>query len=650
MLVAIAAAALTGLVQLFPTKISPYTIEWKREEHNAITYAPMVTQGAFTKIPFTSFTINGEKAEVFFNIETWTSYIETHSGTVVTFEKCGIPLFITRLGEKYIFIVKSIPDNTLYLGVKFIGGKNSIYQEISHYGVEYVLFRQGLLHDNILYIVLYDNKSEKNYLRAYCVRDDGFSLDHESALPSLSPPPGSHYEMEPPLFLLPEKNGLRVLGGDLNLFVQSRSYKTESKRIPDCRQILEAASGPDGFAYLAAKKENDGDSQFFMESMPDATRRYISRGDGIPWSLGFDAAKEDYTFSLANSPASYRALFVFDLSRSQNAGLMDFGSNNNEGRVAWSQIYYLNGLLDSIQASGRNDAAHAIFDPILPDLRKRVEVEIGTLNAVLYDDGFKTRAFTVDRSPALFAVQTSRLLSLFVRYARLFPQGDNFFDITSLQSSVYTLESHIESLSCGESDAEYCWLTWPKNCPFYFDGLNTPWNHQNMWVGGIFEAARYNRLPSDSPYLENQRRIIRLYAKDMMRKGAFPELPKWHYWWGTAYGGYTADMGISVHKPEYPGDKSQAWISFRTIDVMSVLSALSFMPELDADAIRMSARALIASGAIYPFAMRQLLESGLDCLLEENVAHAYSRAGFPGESANSVWALIALESGRRATR
>lgn len=516
-------------------------------------------------------------------------------------------------------------------------------------GVDFVLFRAGLLTETGFYLVVYDNATRKNYLRVYEIANQRLGSFQEYPLPSFSPPAGSTYEMEPPVFLLPEKDSVRVVAGDLNALLSHKQLKI--CRIPDCSEVLEAIATPNGCVILGKLRKKNLNSAFFIESFP-GRRTIVPYHAGVPWSLYWDQQSNKYAFHLARNEIDYVRMLAFDLSRNHNSGIMDFGSNNTEGRIPWSQIYYLNGYLDLLEAASRDTVTARVFAPILHDIQVRLELEMRVLSKILNrKDGYKTRAFTVDRSPALFAVQTSRLLLLYDRYQRFFPQAASCLDLEILEREVYSLKGHIEHL---DNEAEYRegvmpskklhYLIWPRGCAFYFDGLAVPFNHQNEWAYSIFERAKNRKLPFDTSYLEIQRQIISLYTEHLMPSGTFPAVPDWHYWWGRAYAGYEEDKKYSIHMPSYPGDRSVAWISFRTIDVMSVLSALDFMPLLNREKIKMNAMELIKDGKLYPFAMRQLLESGLTCRLSFPVAHAFARSGAPWEIANQFWALRALSS------
>lgn len=92
--------------------------------------------------------------------------------------------------------------------------------------------------------------------------------------------------------------------------------------------------------------------------------------------------------------------------------------------------------------------------------------------------------------------------------------------------------------------------------------------------------------------------------------------------------------------PEYAGDKSLAWISFKTIDLMSCLEAAELFPPEMGTAIQESALALIGSGYVYPFASYYLARKGILPLLPNSVAAAYIRQTSPFDTQSSVWALL----------
>ena len=562
-------------------------------------------------------------------------------------EKCGIPVDLREISAgRFAIAFREIPLNRLWLIIWDPADDSTDWISVGRDDVDYLMFRGAIGRDRDLHWVVYDNRSRKNYLLDFTEGADGWErIGPEIELPTLEVPAGLNYEMEPPVFLFEVDDHLELVAGNLHLVFEGREMRVS--RIPDCEKVLEAVRTDRGLAMLCIRRNPDADGVFKLV-LPDAKPRVLSWDEGVPFGLFWDGSTDSVEYELAVGPASYGRLLAHDLRRGQNGGLLELGSDNIEGRVAWAQIYYLNGLMDAIYLARRDAGASEVFLPMIGDLRLRLEIEMRLLDRLLSEDsGMYTKAFTVDRSLALFAVQTSRFLLLFDRYRRMFPGAAALRSHDDVRSRVTSLDGHIEVLAT--SGEENHWLEkgrhhlrWPLGCAFPFDGLGVPYNHQNEWAYSIFESRRASGGPGDDDDLTPQRDVINHFVDHLAPTGCFPELEDWNYWWGRAFDGYDEVSATSINMPAYAGDKSLAWISFRTIDLMSVLSSLDFMPEINADSVIESAEACVRRGVVFPFAARELIEAGIEPRLRLSIATQYARSGAPWELANQVWSLAML--------
>ena len=177
--------------------------------------------------------------------------------------------------------------------------------------------------------------------------------------------------------------------------------------------------------------------------------------------------------------------------------------------------------------------------------------------------------------------------------------------------------------------------------------------------------------------------IIDKFVKDNIEGETLPANGEWPYWWGRAYEGWTEQDAISTNIPNYTGDRSKAFISFKSIDVLSLMSAFDFASQfrnvecstsyvsmpiniclriqalLDsvqyqyfsdnnlAMNIRSSIARLIRSGQLYPYAAYALKSAQPKSAFNlYNSAH-YSRLNAPWEIRNAAWALSGKITDRR---
>lgn len=605
--------------------------------------AQPATSGAVT-VPFVVLKTEGISASVKWDSQKQQSSIELDDLRSLSFDRSGVPSALAQIGEdRFVVAFREIPTGRLWLVDWDTQGGTLHYAEVSRPGVDFVIFRGMFYENGTITLVIYDNRTAANYIRTYRGSENGWKADGaDLELPTLEDPAGTHYEMEPPLFLFGDQDGaLNILGGTLNASL--RDGKITEDRVPDCVRILEAVQTDEGPAVLCNAKSGG-----FVLLHPGQPPRKFQFRDGVPYQLAWDRFSKSVTWRLAIDANSYAEMFRFDIERGQSSGFLEFGVNNVEGRIPWSQMYYLNGLMDSTLLARRDDEAYSVFFPLLREIRLRIELEVRLLDRMLADpDALATRAFSADRSLATFAVQSSRILLLLDRYRTEFPQASPLENFDRLVRQVQQLDGHIEVLASAGEDRTWiapgtAHLRWPKGSAFYFDGMPVPYNHQNEWAAALFEVHRHSGGLADDPALGPQRQIIDFFLHRLAANDEFPSPDRWYYWWGHAYEGYGASSNRSVHTPAYVGDKSVSWISFRTIDLTSVLAALDYLSESGRAELRASAVENLFEGTVYPFAARATLDFSPRLIFGGDRIFEYARAASPWEFANVPWALAAL--------
>lgn len=640
-----------------------------------------------TKVPFTSLLgLSSSDIELGINVSNGQSRLVFDDGTIIDFrDKPGVPLKVIDLGANKIVVFREMYSNSIYVFVYDYQSKLTDSKELALPGAIKPIFRQAFSHNGDLMLVLYDNSKRVNYVERHEL--DGGIFRNQSlklAIPSFEDPAGSNYEMMANIFVHPvDSKSYWLAAGSFLGLVKSDEIFVEH-RIPNCLRVQEFVALNEFASVLCVNRF--GYQHAFSLSSWNASGSLGAYkhfdGKAVPFNLRFSNGR--LLFDLADTSGKFANLLRFDLERNHSSGIMEMASSNVEGRVAWSQIYYLNGYLDFLELASKNSLVRSKFESILPDLKKRLDIEISLLLLILKsDERFLTKAFTVDRSPTLFAVQTSRLLLLLNRYHRL-SNVDNIDPFhLELFKSVATLSGHIDVLAVSDgnehglaNDAYY--LKWPKGSSFPFDGLNVPYNHQNEWAYSILDSLSIGQLAQeldDVEPVEASFSIIDKFVKDNISTGIFPSSGEWPYWWGRAYEGWTDQDGISANIPSYNGDRSMAFISFKSIDVLSLMSALYFASEfsftecstahgleasnicskikdllelqrykyfVDNDFVvnvRASIAKLIGSGKLYPYAAYSLYKVYPSAMLGSYVSAHYSRLNAPWELRNAVWAL-----------
>jgi hypothetical protein len=461
----------------------------------------------FQKLPFASL----EGAEVWVDAKYQSKILI--DGKRISFPFPGVPIDLKRWNGNFEFAFRRMFDGDLYRLTYSSSGQMIGRRVIKMNGLENPIFRASTSSLDGLHWVIYNNKTRRNYL----VNIGEFAEDEVRGieLPSFHPPAGGTYEMEPPIFFKQtEDNKFLLIAGAA--YIKVENGLVYSSRLTKCEVAVEVSFLPAGPVALC-RSITDSNIPYFLIFPEDSRVEDLSIKSGIPWKLHYQAEQGRVGVEYADSNRKLLELFLWDLHRSQQNGLLEFGINNIEGRIPWSQIYYLNGLMDALFLMHFHQDGHDIFSEIAEDIVQRIVLEVMSLDDLLdREHGFHTKGFTHDRSLALFAVQTSRLLLLFDRYTKEYPRAPKLKNAEKLYQMVARFDNHIETLAReGESlhwmKPDVAHLRWPKCSAFYFDGMAVPFNHQNEWAYSLFNAAEFRGVPVGSSALNDQRDIIRFF-------------------------------------------------------------------------------------------------------------------------------------------
>ena len=275
-------------------------------------------------------------------------------------------------------------------------------------------------------------------------------------------------------------------------------------------------------------------------------------------------------------------------------------------------------------------------------------IEVQALDQILCIDGYESLPFTVNREPATFAVQTSRVALLYERLLSYAPDMESRIGcIKEVAESSVSLEGHIEVLEekgiPGWIEDGTSHLKWPKGSDFYFDGLNVPYNHQNEWALGVLKLQE--RLEPDQTFVTAAKDILSYFYSKIIHPedGVLPEDGRWPYWWGTAAEGWAATDLISTNMPSYAGDTGDAWISFRSIDSFAMLEWSAYLDQENQEKLVNSVAELIEHGQLLPQVTRGLPSNERDLDFETSTVGVFGRASSPAEIPEIVWVHALLK-------
>jgi len=430
------------------------------------------------------------------------------------------------------------------------------------------------------------------------------------------------YEQQPRMLHAVKGDTLYLAAGRA-VFKLHRNGTLGTRHLPVQQRILEMAADERHVHLLVEHLElpplrpadtttTDRLAHGFSLHRADADTREIALdGFVVPYSLR--ARGGQVLLADANNASQWLELLTLDLARMNGAGAMSIGMDNMEGEVVWSQSYFLTGLLDLLQLDERSEG-------FLPEhfrraFRERLRKETALLEARI-PDVLRCRAFTVDRSPVLHAVQTGKMLLLAKRLWKAGLWNDQALERIALSS--LHLKDHIEVFSTlgeetlsDERNNAIC-LRFPKGCAFPYDGAGLPYNHQNCWAAGALyreeliqqEVTPYHHIAADD--------IVRLLIdRELAPRAAHPERFArpwyWNYWWGGAKEGWKASDDISKNTPEWPGDaETYALARYRTFDAIAVLLHHKVFPEVSDTAVVRYLHEALINGGVEPFVLPYL--------------------------------------------
>ena len=606
----------------------------------------LLSEGSQT-IPFVSIGHSSEKPiDVSVEANSHGSFIEVGENKYSLIGE-GIPVDLVQTENHLLAIVRHWTSSSL----EFISWNSTGHSEtvtLPGQDSDLSLIFRGLAKDkDHLYIVVYDNAALENQILIYS--QDNLEFLTQISLPSFEPEAGYTYEMEPPVSLLVNSSGnLEIFAG--TLYATLVNGEIVENRLDGCSKILEAKRGI-GSTIGVLCESND----YFEERWPEREGGFqLATIDetglewtqietkGAPFNLRYDDIQK--TFVWQDSGETDLSSFLrFEILNGQANGLLEFGVNNREGRISWSQIYYLNAFLDLLDGTIKATNSDISLDEKFSEsLWQRLVLEIQALNQVLCIDGYESRPFTVNREPTTFAVQTSRIALLYERLINYVPSIENSVDcIKDVAESSATLENHIEVIAeeeiPGWLEAGTSYLKWPKGSAFYFDGLNVPYNHQNEWALGVLKLQDRFQINPDTVTAAEE--ILAYFHSQIVEPegGKLPEDGRWPYWWGTASDGWTETAEISTNMPTYTGDTGDAWISFRSIDSFAMLEWSDFLDQGAKEKLVISLTQLIESGQVLPQVARDLPLSERGINFDETTIGVFGRASSPAEIPETVW-------------
>jgi hypothetical protein len=407
-------------------------------------------------------------------------------------------------------------------------------------------------------------------------------------------------------------------------------------------EFIEVNFSSDGAAAVSRKKFDDRLQGEISEDYSKYTIYAFDEGglkqereieSGVPYALRWDGSSLFYREAV--SWGDYINLFLFDLLKMRFNGLLDFGSNNLEGRVAWSQVYYINGLLSLLKIDDKN----LVNDEIRGRLENRVRKEI-TLIADLCNyeyPGYQVKRYSIDRENVLFALHLSRVLGLLGRADSVVP-GDEKIQQCKLKikNKIRLLDKTVEEIAERHSDNGYeVFMSYRYGYPFWADGANVPFNFISGYISGLLGFSQ-NKDDVDRAKKLSEKLISEEF------KDKFPK--SWRYWQGRGDSGWKAADHVSLNTPDYVGNKKAiAHITYRTMDAYALLKLDQADDGVVSDDLVQHLQLLVERGYLLPSLNEAFFDHGDDpVVMNPPVVNRYARSAYAYELESQIWALRQL--------
>jgi hypothetical protein len=400
-----------------------------------------------------------------------------------------------------------------------------------------------------------------------------------------------------------------------------------------------AFRGQSAFALVRKKTIEDQDAyspiptepfQVAMLSPTGAVLQPLPVKEGTPWGVEWQGGSG--AIRIARRAADYAAVLRYDFARMPFAGVMDFGANNQEGRVAWSQVYYLQGLVSLLDAHPAADAA------LRESVRHRLMAEVEHIVRLVGDryPGLAARRYSIDREPLLFALHLGRVAHLLGNMRDVgisTPQLNRALSI--LQQQLLKLDETVERQVIPSASAiNLPTLAYRRGVPFWADGVNVPHNYISGYVSGLLSSKGTRAV-------KQARQLSKFILANEFSGRKLPT--SWRYWAATGDAGWQEKEGISLNTPAWGGNRGAlAHITYRSMDAVALAQLQRLAPNSVPRKLVEHFADLTARGWLLPFVNEELRKQNRALMLDAEVGRYYSRSAAAWELQSQVAALRSI--------
>ena len=411
-------------------------------QENTGRYAPIL-------VPFTDFNTQKNQVQLFFDPYQHKGEFRINQNEVIPLPEAQLPVKTIEIPQdRLVIFTRELITSEINC---FLLASDANWQQIN-LPQEYssFLFRQAFAFHDQVYFILFDMQHALNRMFRLVEVEGQYVFDRHF---STDLPIVAVYKQQPHI-LSAIMDDRVILASGASLFSISESdgvVAIDAQNLDDKFSILELAAD-ESSVYLLVKNSQyaitvEVSELFAIYDAVDQNFISFDFADAVPYHLRIEDGNPVVSF--VETQQDLAELFELDIQRMTASGLMSAGINNYEGEVVWSQSYYLQGFIDLITSSLDEGYNHALED-LKTDLRTRLDFEIILLDQLLAKGpGLSCRAFTTDRTLAVHAVQSGKILLLLKRYREL-NQPLDLSCFEDFKRQVINLEGHIEDLALSE--------------------------------------------------------------------------------------------------------------------------------------------------------------------------------------------------------
>jgi len=299
---------------------------------------------------------------------------------------------------------------------------------------------------------------------------------------------------------------------------------------------------------------------YFAEIRPEKWSSHLINEDGIPWGIFWNGERADY--KLASNKSELTNLFFYDIGRMAHRGIMDYGGNNLEGRVAWSQVYYLQGIFAFLSQNKDELVTNLVSNRLKQRIKNECQLLVDLVSSPW--PGLRCGRYSIGREPILFALHVGRTMQVLACAEEIFAD-ESFTNAIAALKNLLNSDACVEKPGAStENKFTYQTLVYRQQTPFWADGCNVPYNFVSGVVSGLLSTKNTK---------EEILKCAVLLQPILKNEFSKPANQTWRFWWGQGAKGWISDDGVSLNTPAWAGNGNQpAHISYRSMDAIALLA------------------------------------------------------------------------------